>query len=68
MAQCMEAWLAADPEALEEDYDEGFNAQALPKRINLEEEPKTQIYAALKTPPGKPKKAAMAKSNMPAIC
>jgi hypothetical protein len=43
----MEAWLVADPEALA-DYDkQGFNANALPNRINLEEEPKTQIYAAL---------------------
>jgi hypothetical protein len=47
MAQCMEAWLVADPEALAEYYDQGFNANALPKRINLEEEPKLQIYAAL---------------------
>lgn len=47
MTQCMEAWLVADPEALAEYYDQGFNANALPKRINLEEEPKVQIYAAL---------------------
>jgi len=47
MAQCMEAWLVADPEALKEYYAQGFNANALPKRINLEEEPKVQIYAAL---------------------
>jgi Domain of unknown function (DUF4276) len=47
MAQCMEAWLVADPEALAAYYDQGFNANALPKRINLEEEPKVQIYAAL---------------------
>ena len=43
----MEAWLVADPEALAEFYDQGFNANALPKRINLEEEPKAQIYVAL---------------------
>jgi hypothetical protein len=47
MAQCMEAWLAADPEALAEYYDQGFNAQALPRRVKLEEEPKAKIYAAL---------------------
>jgi hypothetical protein len=47
MAQCMEAWLVADPEVLAEYYDQGFNANALPKRINLEEEPKLQIYNAL---------------------
>lgn len=47
MAQCMEAWLVADPEALATYYNQGFNANALPNRINLEEEPKVQIYAAL---------------------
>ncbi len=47
MAQCMETWLVADPEALGEYYDQGFNAKALPRRTNLEEEPKPQIYAAL---------------------
>jgi hypothetical protein len=47
MAQCMETWLVADPNALAEYYDQGFNANALPRRINLEEEPKAQIYAAL---------------------
>ena len=47
MAQCMETWLVADPEALAEYYHQGFHAGALPKRIDLEEEPKAQIYAAL---------------------
>jgi hypothetical protein len=47
MAQCMEAWLVADREALAGYYKQGFNAKALPDRINLEEEPKTHIYAAL---------------------
>ena len=47
MAQCMEAWLVADREALAGYYKQGFNANALPDRINLEEEPKTHIYAAL---------------------
>ena len=47
MAQCMEAWLVADPEALAEYYKQGFNGNALPRRANLEEEPKDQIYRAL---------------------
>lgn len=47
MAQCMETWLVADPEALAEYYNQGFNGNALPRRANLEEEPKGQIYAAL---------------------
>jgi hypothetical protein len=49
MAQCMETWLVADPEALADFYDQGFNRNALPRRINLEDEPKTQIYAALES-------------------
>ena len=49
MAQCMEAWLVADPEAMADYYGQRFNRGALPKRLNLEEEPKAQIYDALKT-------------------
>ena len=49
MAQCMEAWLVADPEALADYYGQGFNGGALPRRLNLEEEPKPQIYAALES-------------------
>jgi hypothetical protein len=49
MAQCMEAWLVADPDALADYYDQGFNANALSRRINLEEDPKTQIYSALES-------------------
>jgi hypothetical protein len=47
MVQCMEAWLVADPEALAKYYGQKFNPNPLPKRTNLEEEPKAQIYAAL---------------------
>lgn len=47
MTQCMETWLVADPEALAGYYKQGFNTNALSKRINLEEEPKAQIYAAI---------------------
>jgi len=48
MAQCMETWLVADPEALAEYYDQGFNANALPGRLNLEDEPKSEIHAKLR--------------------
>jgi hypothetical protein len=43
----MEAWLVADPEALADYYDQGFNGNPLPRRLNLEEEDKARIYAAL---------------------
>lgn len=47
MAQCMEAWLVADPDALAGFYKKDFNAGQLPKRANLEEEPKRDVYRAL---------------------
>jgi hypothetical protein len=47
MAQCMDAWLVADPDALAEYYGQGFNPNGLPNRLDLEEEPKGQIYNAL---------------------
>lgn len=47
MVQCMETWLAADGGALAAFYGQGFNDGALPKRLNLEEEPKSQVFAAL---------------------
>ncbi|MGD0410972.1 MAG: DUF4276 family protein [Verrucomicrobiota bacterium] len=49
MAQCMETWLVADPDALADYYGQGFNRNALPRRINLEDEPKSQIHAALES-------------------
>jgi hypothetical protein len=61
MAQCMESWLVADPEALAEYYDQGFNAQTLPRRVNLEEEPKDQIYAALEHATRQTKKGSYGK-------
>jgi hypothetical protein len=47
MVQAMEAWLLADPEALADYYGQDFNRKALPKRHNLEEEPKANLCAAL---------------------
>jgi hypothetical protein len=49
MAQCMETWLVADLEALEEYYGQKFIRAALPPRQNLEEEPKKRVYAALES-------------------
>ena len=47
MAQAMEAWIAADPNALAAYYGQGFRAGALPVRPNLEEEPKENCAEAL---------------------
>ena len=47
MVQCMEAWIVADPDALEAFYKANFKRDKLPKRADLEEEPKSDIYAKL---------------------
>jgi len=49
MVQCMEAWIAADPDALEAFYKQNFKKGSLPKRTDLEQEPKADLYEKLKT-------------------
>ena len=48
MVQCMEAWIVADPDALEIFYKQNFKKNSLPKRPDLEKEPKTDLYEKLK--------------------
>ena len=47
MAQSMETWIVADPEALAAYYGRDFNVAKLPRRANLEDEPKEQVLKAL---------------------
>jgi hypothetical protein len=47
MAQCMEAWIVADPDAVQSWYGQQFLPNALPTRINLEEEPKADVHSKL---------------------
>jgi len=49
MVQCMETWIVADPDALEGFYKQNFKRNDLPKRINLEEESKADIYTKLES-------------------
>jgi hypothetical protein len=48
MVQCMEAWIVADADVLERYYGNGFRKDVLPKRQNLDEEPKQSLYESLK--------------------
>lgn len=47
MVEAMEAWLAADPEALAVYYGSGFKKNKLPQHLNLEEVPKADLMKAL---------------------
>ncbi|MCI0536694.1 MAG: DUF4276 family protein [Verrucomicrobiales bacterium] len=61
MAQCLEAWIVADPDALAGYYGQNFNRNALPVRQNLEQELKQSIYAALKNATRQTQKGTYAK-------
>ena len=43
MVVCMESWFLADKEALASFFGQGFNAGALPKRVDIEEIAKDAI-------------------------
>lgn len=47
MVVCMETWIVADPDAMASYYGSGFRRNSLPRRANLEEEPKAALYARL---------------------
>lgn len=47
MAQIMESWFLADPDALEKYFGKGFRAGALPKHADVEAVPKNQVLDAL---------------------
>jgi hypothetical protein len=47
MIQIMEAWLVADPEALEDFYGARFRRKALPRRRNVEEVPEKDLLRGL---------------------
>ena len=49
MVQCMEAWIAADPNVVATYYGQGFHANKLPVCANLEDEPKVELQAKLAT-------------------
>lgn len=48
MVQAMETWIVADPGALAAYYGQNFNGKVLPRREDLEMEPKADVAQALK--------------------
>jgi hypothetical protein len=48
MVQCMETWLIADVEVLEDFFGKGFRANALPKRLPIEEISTQDVLDGLK--------------------
>lgn len=61
MAQCMEAWLVADPDGMAGYYGKNFDPGPLPRRTNLEEEPKQSVYDALRRATERTSKGAYGK-------
>ena len=49
MVQCMEAWFLADQDSLAGFFGAGFNRRALPARPDVENVPKRDVLAGLKT-------------------
>ena len=47
MVQCMEAWFLADRDTLAQFFGDGFNANPLPNRPDVENIPKSDLYDAL---------------------
>jgi hypothetical protein len=63
MAEVMESWFLADPAALEAFYSQGFMIGQIPKRKNVEEVPKAEVEAVLKSSTGKTKKGEYHKTR-----
>lgn len=68
MAQVMESWFLADPQALERHYGQHFGSKQIPARKNVEEIDKPSVFAALKAATSKTQKREYHKTqHAPAI-
>lgn len=63
MVQCMEAWFLADSDALVQFFGNGFNANLLPNRRDVENIPKQDVYDALKRATRSSRKKEYRKGN-----
>jgi hypothetical protein len=48
MVQCMEAWILADERTLKDYFGQGFSTSALPRRPDIEQIQKAEVFQALK--------------------
>lgn len=64
MVECMEAWLVADPDALEKFFGKGFDRGALPKNPNFEKIAKVDLLKALARAVQGTKKAGAKESGL----
>jgi hypothetical protein len=68
MAQVMESWFLADPQALERYYGQQFGSKQIPARVNVEELDKPAVFAALMGATSKTQKGEYHKTqHAPAI-
>lgn len=63
MVQCMEAWFLADKDCLATFFDQGFNENALPSRLSIEEIPKKDVEEGLKRATRQCRKGVYHKGN-----
>jgi len=61
MIECMEAWIVADPDALQRVYGQGFRANSLPARLDLDGHQKPDLMAALEAATKETKRGGYAK-------
>ena len=63
MVRCMETWIVADPDGMAVVYARDFHRDRLPQRINLEDEPKADLYHKLAEATKDTTKGAYSKAN-----
>ena len=68
MVQCMEAWFLADSDALARFFGNGFNANLLPNRRDVENIPKQDVYDALERATGRAVKKNIERATTRSIC
>ena len=63
MVQCMESWFLADVSALENYFGSGFRSKSIPKRNDIENIPKRDVFDQLNSASSDSRKGAYDKGN-----